>query len=74
MKSLNYLLKDIGVINMAGKGSYCYLLRYKTLKFVKIQPKFLKKTHACYLLHASFLLGLFIEPENGGGMFHRNVS
>jgi hypothetical protein len=28
---------------------------------------------ACYLLHAGFLLDLFIDPEDGGEMFLRNV-
>jgi hypothetical protein len=27
----------------------------------------------CYLLHADFLLGLFLDPEDGGDMFLRNV-
>jgi hypothetical protein len=29
--------------------------------------------YACYLLHAGFLLGLFMESEGGGDMFPRNV-
>jgi hypothetical protein len=28
---------------------------------------------ACYLLFASFLLGLFFDPEDGGDIFLRNV-
>jgi hypothetical protein len=28
---------------------------------------------ACYLLHASFLLHLFFDTEDGGVMYHRNV-
>jgi hypothetical protein len=32
-----------------------------------------KKTSACYLLHAGFLLDLFFDPEDGGNMFPRNV-
>jgi hypothetical protein len=30
-------------------------------------------SHACYLLHADFLLGLSFDPEDGGEMFLRNV-
>jgi hypothetical protein len=29
--------------------------------------------YASYLLHAGFMFGLFIEPEDGGNMFHKNV-
>jgi hypothetical protein len=29
--------------------------------------------YACYLLQAGFLLGLFIDPEDGGDMFLRNI-
>jgi hypothetical protein len=29
---------------------------------------------ACYLLHAGFLLGLFVNLEDAGGMFHRNAN
>jgi hypothetical protein len=28
---------------------------------------------ASHLLHAGFLFGLFLDPENGGDMFLRNV-
>jgi hypothetical protein len=29
---------------------------------------------ACYMLHASFLLGLFFDHEDGGNMFLSNIS
>jgi hypothetical protein len=29
---------------------------------------------ACCLRHAGFLLGLFIDPKDGGNMFLQNVS
>jgi hypothetical protein len=29
---------------------------------------------ASYLLQAGFLLGLFLDPEDEGDMFHENVS
>jgi hypothetical protein len=28
-----------------------------------------RKKSACHLLHADFLLGLFLDPEDGGNMF-----
>jgi hypothetical protein len=28
---------------------------------------------ACYLLHASFLIDLFFDPEDGGDMYLRNI-
>jgi hypothetical protein len=28
---------------------------------------------ACYLLHVGILIGLFIDPEDGGDIFLRNV-
>jgi hypothetical protein len=31
------------------------------------------KHEACYLLHAGFLLGPFFEPEDGSGIFLRNI-
>jgi hypothetical protein len=31
-----------------------------------------RKSFACYLLHASFLLGLYFYPEDGGDMFLLN--
>jgi hypothetical protein len=32
-----------------------------------------KQSSAFSLLHADFLLGLFLNPEEGGGIFLRNV-
>jgi hypothetical protein len=32
-----------------------------------------KKSRAGYLLHPTFFLGLFLDPEDGGDMFRRNV-
>jgi hypothetical protein len=32
------------------------------------------ETAAGYLIHAGFSFGLFFDPEDGGGMFLRNVS
>jgi hypothetical protein len=32
----------------------------------------LKVNSACYMFHAGFLLGLFVDPEDGGDMFVRN--
>jgi hypothetical protein len=31
------------------------------------------KSSACYLLRNGFLLGVFLDPENGGDMFHQNI-
>jgi hypothetical protein len=36
-------------------------------------PRTRRASSACYLLHATFLLGLFFDPEVGGDMFFRNV-
>jgi hypothetical protein len=30
-------------------------------------------SRACYLLHADFLLGLFLDPQDGGNMFLQNI-
>jgi hypothetical protein len=32
-----------------------------------------KPSNQSYLLHAGFLLGLLVDPEDEGGIFHRNV-
>jgi hypothetical protein len=33
-----------------------------------------KSTSTGYLLHAGFLLGLLLNPEDGGDMFLRNIA
>jgi hypothetical protein len=33
-----------------------------------------KQSSACYLFHAAFSLGLFVNPENGGEMFLQTVA
>jgi hypothetical protein len=33
-----------------------------------------KQSFACYRLHFGFLFGLFFDPEDGGGIFFRNIS
>jgi hypothetical protein len=38
-----------------------------------IIPNFGMQTAICHVLHIRFLLGLFFEPEGGGGMVLRNV-
>jgi hypothetical protein len=34
----------------------------------------IKQSSACQLLHSSFSLDLFFDPEDGGDMFLRNIS
>jgi hypothetical protein len=36
-------------------------------------PLEVKTGSACYLLHASFFLGLLFDPEDGGDMFFQKV-
>jgi hypothetical protein len=36
--------------------------------------KHTKQSSASYLLFVNFLLGFFLDPEDGGEMFFRNVS
>jgi hypothetical protein len=45
------------------------LLEYNAEWSVENQPT----SSACYLLHAGFLLVLFVDPEDGGDIFFRNV-
>jgi hypothetical protein len=33
-----------------------------------------RRSLSCYLLHASYLLGLLFYPEDGGEKFFRNLS
>jgi hypothetical protein len=33
-----------------------------------------RSQHACYLLHTSFLFGLFFNPEDGSNMFLQKIS
>jgi hypothetical protein len=40
---------------------------------LKDKPSKKISCHVCYLLDASFLLGLFLDPEIAGDMFIRNV-
>jgi hypothetical protein len=32
-----------------------------------------KNIHACYMLHAGFLLALFFDPDDGGDTFLGNI-
>jgi hypothetical protein len=42
----------------------CYLLGYNAEQSVEIQPTFRRiRFDACYLLHAGFLLGVFLDSE-----------
>jgi hypothetical protein len=49
-----------------------YLLGYNAVQSVESQPTFRRST-ACYLLYAGFLLGLFFDLEDGGDMLLRNI-
>jgi hypothetical protein len=42
--------------------------KFRVVQMVKKLPPFMKPA-TCYLLHAGFLLGLFIDLEDGGDMF-----
>jgi hypothetical protein len=52
-----------------GYEEYC-LLGYNAVWSVESQPM-LKQVASSF--HAGFLLGLFLDPEDGGDMFLRNV-
>jgi hypothetical protein len=61
------------VVNKARLENF-HLLRYKTVKSVKVNRRFGGTFRpACYLLHADFLFDLFFVPEDGGDIFLQNV-
>jgi hypothetical protein len=46
---------------------------YKISVFWDVSPDITSKVSVFILLHAGFLLGLHLDPEDGGNIFVRNV-
>jgi hypothetical protein len=40
---------------------------------IPVTENLIHEETACYLLHSDFLIGLFLDPEDGGETFLRNV-
>jgi hypothetical protein len=57
-----------GKVHQRFGGKYCFHLQDR-----KISKARNKHGSACRLLHASFLLGLFFDFEDGGDMLLRNA-
>jgi hypothetical protein len=67
---LHFQLQSI-FITTTSSEKFC-LLEYDAMYSVESQHTFETNSY-CYLLHAGFLLGLFLDPEDRGDMFLHNV-
>jgi hypothetical protein len=74
-----FCLAHSKIVNQRCIKSYFYLMGYKAVYSVEKQHTLRRNMSApssgsaCYLLHAGFLLGLFLDSKDNGGMFLRNV-
>jgi hypothetical protein len=62
--SLSYIFRDITPCSRL-ENQQSFSGEHKTSTF---------RTAACYLLHSGFLIGLFLDPEDGGDTFLQKVS
>jgi hypothetical protein len=67
---LHFQLQSV-FITATSSEEFC-LLEYDAIYSVESQQTFETNSY-CYLLHAGFLLGLFLDPEGKGDMLLKNV-